>query len=170
MHPSMCYFGNCPALPCPVVLVISEKANQQFFSCGQSRYARMVAGSCSSTSLTSCISALNCADLHQIWLSSQTGAVSSLKEILITVFTGVHMLMHTFRLLSICFWKLSQLTWKQGLLSKLLQMRNQCLSTLEGEMVRWPCLCYRLSQKPVSFHVGLPQINRSLDLLPREYK
>lgn len=81
-------------LPCftPVFLVISVKANQQFFSCGQIESARMATGSHSSTSLTSCVSALNCADLLQIWLSSQTGAVSYLNEKLAAVFTGVHTL------------------------------------------------------------------------------
>lgn len=111
----ICYFGNCPALFLCSWRYLRRPINN--FS-GQSGSARMVAGSRSSTSLTSCVSALNCADLHQIWLSSQTGAVSSLKENLVAVFTGVHIyiLKGLNVCMSICFFlKLSWVTWKQVL-------------------------------------------------------
>lgn len=114
MHASVCCLGNCPVLFLCSWQCLWWPINN-FSAVDKVGLARMAAGSHSSTSLTSWFSALNCSYLLQVWLSSQTGAVSSLKESPAAAFTGAHILSSLNVGISIWFWKISWVTWKQML-------------------------------------------------------
>lgn len=143
MHASMCCFGNCPALFLCSWQHLWWPINS-FSAVDKMDLARMAAGSHSSASLMSWFSALNCSYFLQVWLPSQAGAVSSLKESPAAAFTGAHILSS---LISICFWEILWVTWKQ-VFPHFLWLRNQCIPTLAGNRFR---------------HLPCPGFHRSLD-------
>lgn len=76
-------------LPCsiPMFLAVPVMANQQIFSYGQSGFCK---DGCRQPLLhfSDEFSALSCSYLLQVWLSSQTGAASSVEESPAAAFTG----------------------------------------------------------------------------------
>lgn len=104
-------------LPCSILMFLAMPvmANQQIFSYGQSGSYK---DGCRQPLLhfSHEFSALSFSYLLQVWLSSQTGAVSSLKENPSAAFTGAHTLSSLSTVISICFWKVLLVTWKQVLL------------------------------------------------------